>query len=282
MQEIKIYNHPQFGEIRTAGTSENPLFCLKDVCEVLGLRVDNVTKRIGDPYPIGVLDSNGHRQQTYFINEKNLYRVIMRSDKQVAVDFQNWVCDEVLPSIRKHGMYATGETLDRLITSPEFGIRLLSELKDEREARMRESALREQAVQAHQEEHDARMRLTAEHHELVREMGRVAPLADYCKQVLTTNETVTVSQIAQDYGYTAQAFNNLLHDLGLQYFVNGQWILYASIKDKGYVQSFTALYTRHDGTQVSKMYTRWTQCGRLFLYHRLKSVGIVPVMELIE
>jgi anti-repressor protein len=70
----------------------------------------------------------------------------MRSDRQEAVDFQNWVCDEVLPSIREHGMYAMGETLERFITSPEFGIRLLSELKDEREARMRESALRNQTV----------------------------------------------------------------------------------------------------------------------------------------
>jgi prophage antirepressor-like protein len=60
--------------------------------------------------------------------------------------FKIWVCDEVLPSIREHGMYATGETLERIITSPEFGIRLLSELKDEREARMRESALRNQTV----------------------------------------------------------------------------------------------------------------------------------------
>ena len=93
----------------------------------------------------------------------------MRSDRQEAVDFQNQVCDEVLPGIRQHGLYATNEKLKRLITSPEFGIRLLSELKDEREARMRESALREQAVQAHQEEHEARMQLTiraspSEHH----------------------------------------------------------------------------------------------------------------------
>jgi anti-repressor protein len=70
----------------------------------------------------------------------------MRSDRQEAVDFQNWVCDEVLPSIREHGLYATNEKLERIITSPEFGIRLLSELKDEREARMRESALRNQTV----------------------------------------------------------------------------------------------------------------------------------------
>ena len=67
----------------------------------------------------------------------------MRSDRQEAVDFQNQVCDEVLPSIREHGLYATNEKLERIITSPEFGIRLLSELKDEREACMRESALRE-------------------------------------------------------------------------------------------------------------------------------------------
>lgn len=93
MEAIKIFENDRFGEVRVAGTSENPLFCLADVCKILGLRVDAVQSRLTDaPIRIGVTDSIGREQQMNFVNEKNLYKVI-----------QDWVCGEVLPSIRKHG-----------------------------------------------------------------------------------------------------------------------------------------------------------------------------------
>lgn len=96
-----------FGDIRTAGTAENPLFCLADLCRVLELRVDGVTPRLKkDGYNrIGVIDSLGREQQAIFINEQNLYKVIMRSDKPQAEPFQDWVCGEVLPTLRKTGSY---------------------------------------------------------------------------------------------------------------------------------------------------------------------------------
>lgn len=101
---LKIFENDRFGEVRVAGTSENPLFCLADVCKILGLRVDAVQSRLTDaPIRIGVTDSIGREQQMNFVNEKNLYKVIMRSDKPQAEPFQDWVCGEVLPSIRKHG-----------------------------------------------------------------------------------------------------------------------------------------------------------------------------------
>ena len=104
MEAIKIFENDRFGEVRVAGTIENPLFCLADVCKILGLRVDAVQSRLTDaPIRIGVTDSIGREQQMNFVNEKNLYKVIMRSDKPQAEQFQDWVCGEVLPSIRKHG-----------------------------------------------------------------------------------------------------------------------------------------------------------------------------------
>ena len=104
MNEIEIFKNERFGEVRVAGTSDNPLFCLADVCKILGLRVDAVQSRLtDDPIRIGVTDSIGREQQMNFVNEKNLYKVIMRSDKPQAEPFQDWVCGEVLPSIRKHG-----------------------------------------------------------------------------------------------------------------------------------------------------------------------------------
>lgn len=105
---ITIFNDERFGEIRTAGTADNPMFCLADICRVLELRVDGVTPRLKkDGYNrIGVIDSLGRHQEAIFVNEQNLYKVIMRSDKPQAEPFQDWVCGEVLPSIRKTGSYS--------------------------------------------------------------------------------------------------------------------------------------------------------------------------------
>ena len=114
MNKIKIFQNEQFGEVRIAmNENEEPLFCLADVCKVLELRVDAVQSRIKDaPIRFGVIDSMGRAQQMNFVTEKNLYKVIMRSDKPQAEPFQDWVCGEVLPSIRKHGGYITTQQND--------------------------------------------------------------------------------------------------------------------------------------------------------------------------
>lgn len=137
MQQVTIFNSPRFGEIRVSGTPDSPLFCLADVCKVLELRVDGVMTRLKKDAPnrIGVIDSLGREQQAIFINEQNLYKVIMRSDKPQAEPFQDWVCGEVLPSIRKDGAYMTPSTLEQALTSPDFLIRLATQLKQEREKR---------------------------------------------------------------------------------------------------------------------------------------------------
>lgn len=137
MEAIKIFENDRFGEVRVAGTSENPLFCLADVCKILGLRVDAVQSRLTDaPIRIGVTDSIGREQQMNFVNEKNLYKVIMRSDKPQAEPFQDLVCGEVLPSIRKHGAYMTNDTLEKALTSPDFLIQLATNLKEEQQKRI--------------------------------------------------------------------------------------------------------------------------------------------------
>lgn len=105
--EIQIFQNEQFGTIRTAGTADEPLFCLADICRVLDLRVSPTKDRL-DAKGVSQIDTltNGGIQSMYFVNEKNLYKVIMRSDKPQAEPFQDWVCGEVLPSIRKTGSYA--------------------------------------------------------------------------------------------------------------------------------------------------------------------------------
>ena len=147
--------------------------------------------------------------------------------------------------------YATAPTIEKIIASPEFGIALLKNLQQEQNMR-REAELR---------------------------VRRLQPLADYTALILACPETVSVSQVAQDYGMSAVAFNRILNRAGIQYSVGGQWVLYAAYKDRGLVQSYTFNYRHNDGTDGCKMYTRWTQRGRLFLYDILKKIGIIPMIE---
>ena len=106
------------------------------------------------------------------------------------------------------------------------------------------------------------------------------PLTDYARNILSSTQTVTVTQIAQDYGFGPVRFNELLMRLRIQHKVGGQWVLYAPYLDKGYVQSFSSYFVMTDGEVKVKLHTRWTQVGRLFLYEELKRAGILPLIEL--
>ena len=121
MASIEIFKNESFGEVRVAGTSEQPLFCLADICRVLDLQVTPTKNRLRQDGVslIKVIDSLGREQEATFINEQNLYKVIMRSDKPQAEPFQDWVCGEVLPSIRKHGTYSVdGRHSDKIPLTP--------------------------------------------------------------------------------------------------------------------------------------------------------------------
>ena len=106
------------------------------------------------------------------------------------------------------------------------------------------------------------------------------PLTDYARNILSSTQTVTITQIAQDYGFSAVRFNELLMRLRIQHKVGGQWILYAPYLNRGYVQSFSSYFVKPDGEVQVKVHTRWTQGGRLFLYGELKKAGVLPLIEL--
>lgn len=147
MEAIKIFENDRFGEVRVAGTSENPLFCLVDVCRVLEIKNPRDCKSRLKPEGVVLTDGVSKTTNQYgitteqevtltFINEQNLYKVIMRSDKPQAEPFQDWVCGEVLPSIRKHGAYMTNDTLKKALASPDFLIQLATNLKEEQQKRI--------------------------------------------------------------------------------------------------------------------------------------------------
>ena len=105
---IKIFKNERFGEIRTAGTSEEPLFCLMDVCKSIGIvNARNVKERLDgeDVRQVDTLTNGGVQKLTY-VTESGLYDVIIRSDSDMAKPFRKWITSEVLPSIRKTGNYS--------------------------------------------------------------------------------------------------------------------------------------------------------------------------------
>ena len=246
MNDIQIFNNEEFGAVRTTGTPEQPLFCLADVARVLGLKTSKLVQRLSDDvlskYPIS--DSLGREQVTNFINEDGLYDVILDSRKPEAKRFRKWVTSEVLPSIRKHGAYMTQQTIEKALAEPDFLIRLAVNLKEERQKRL----LVEQECE----------------HQRTRIVELGSKVDDLQQEVPEMKDI---------------RFNRRLKEMNIQYQRGKQWILYADYKDCGYVTSETYLIKHKDGTEDVRMNTKWTQKGRRFLYEKLKSVGVIPVIE---
>lgn len=137
MNELAVFSSPDFGTVRTYLEPDGTILCCaSDVAKALGYERPNnaIAAHCKGALKRGTL-TNGGEQQLNFIPEGDVYRLIVSSKLPLAEKFEHWLFDEVVPSIRKHGMYATPQTLEKLITSPDFGIRLLQELKSEQEKR---------------------------------------------------------------------------------------------------------------------------------------------------
>lgn len=255
MNDLKIFENAEFGQIRTAEINGKPYFCGSDVAKALGY--SNARKAIGD-HCKGVTKrdtlTKGGKQEINFIPEGDIYRLITHSKLPSAEKFESWVFDEVLPSIRKHGMYA----IDELVNNPDLAIQALTALKDEREKNKQLN-----------EEVNVKDQL----------IGELKPKADYMDRILKNKGLVTITQIAKDYGMSGKAMNDLLHNLKIQYKQSSQWLLYKEYQSCGYTHSETITIQRTDGREDVKMNTKWTQKGRLFLYQLLKGNGMLPVIE---
>lgn len=214
-------------------------------------RVDKYLQEFGVP-------TCGHEE---FIPENIFYRLAMKAKNEAAEKFQALVADEIIPSIRKHGMYATEVTIDRIIEDPDFGIELLTKLKEERK-KNRE--------------------LEAENQLLTQVVLDYEPKVTYYDTILSSDDTMVVTQIAADYGMTAQQLNKILKKENIQHKVNGQWVLRKEYMGEGYTDSRTYNFEKKDGSIGVNVQTRWTQKGRILIHELLEKRGIRPVMDIIE
>ena len=256
MNDLQIFNNKEFGKIRTTEINSNAYVCLADVCKILDIKNARDCKTRLNQDGVVTTDTltKGGKQQLTFINESNLYKVIFQSRKPEAEKFTEWVTNEVLPSIRKNGMYATDELLD----NPDLAIKIFEQLKQEREQKNL---------------------LQVENEKQSQIIGELKPKADYTDKILQSKGTVQVYVIANDYGLSAQELNKKLHYLGIQYKQGSDWLLYHKYRGKGYTHSKTIHFYRNDGTPDTNINMEWTQKGRLFLYEILKKNGIVTNIE---
>ena len=138
MNDIMIFNNPEFGEIRTVEVGGEPWLVGLDAAQALGYQNGSrdINRHVDeeDRKNISIYDGTQNRTMT-IINESGLYSLVLSSKLPGAKKFRRWVTSEVLPSIRKHGTYMTSDTIDKMINSPEFGIKLLTALKDEQDKR---------------------------------------------------------------------------------------------------------------------------------------------------
>ena len=196
---MQVFKNEEFGEIRTATINNEPMFCLADVCRILEIKNVSDCKSRLMTKGIATTDTltNGGVQKMTFISEANLYKTIFQSRKESAEKFTDWVTSEVLPSIRKHGIYATDNVIDNILNNPDFGIELLAKLKEERTARV--EAEKKNAILTH------------------------------------VNKTYTMTEIAKELNMkSAVQLNKILSEKKIQYHINGTWVMYSKYSNLGY------------------------------------------------
>lgn len=219
MNEIKIFENNLFGEIRTTMVDGEPWFVAADVCKALEMsdthvalrRIDNDEKgRCSIPTP-------GGTQEMATVSEFGLYSLVLNSRKKEAKEFKRWITHEVIPSIRKHGLYATPVTIDAIIKDPDYGIRLLKELKQEQEARK----LAEQKTEILAEANQKLVNLTIENQ----------PKVEFANSVSAAGGEIGIGNLAK-----------LMRQNGINI---GQNRLYAEMREDGYIMKNSTLPTQY-------------------------------------
>ena len=244
-------------EVRIITINDEPWFVGKDVADILGY--SNSRKALSDHVDdedkgVTKSDTLGGNQNTTIINESGLYSLILKSKKPEAKQFKRWVTSEVLPTIRKHGAYMTDQKAQDVLHG---------------------NGLADLLIQAGEQIKS----LEFDKQQLQVELEEVREKTTYLDLILESPDDILTTQIAQDYGYSAVAFNRILHELRVQRKVNKQWVLYSKYMGKGYIGSRTSDFVDSNGVARTSITTTWKQKGRKFLYEVLKKNGYLPLVE---
>ncbi len=197
--ELTVFKNNELGQVRTVIKDDDVWFVAKDVCNILDIK--NTSQALQgleiDEKLIYTLHISGQNRETALINESGLYTLIIRSNKSEAKQFRKWVTSEVLPNIRKHGMYATEDFVEMALSDPTHMIKILQMFKAEKEKRVE---------------------------------------AEKTVNILThINKTYTATEVAKELGFkSAVAMNKWLHEQKIQYKQNSTWIMYSKYSTLGY------------------------------------------------
>ena len=266
MNELQIFNNEEFGSIRTLMIDDEPWFVGKDIAKALGYRdtADALRRHVdGDDKLTRCFTDSGQRREMYIINESGMYSLILSSKLESAKNFKRWVTSEVLPSIRKNGGYIDGQ---KEMTNEELLAKALVVAQNVISEKER--------LLAAEREKSEKLEMENLYNEM--QIEEMKPKVSYYDIILNSPNTMNITEIAQDYGMSAAAFNRKLYEFGIQYKYGNHspWILYSKYKDKGYAVTSTYM-----GGGFIREHTAWTQKGRKFLYDFLKGRGILPVIE---
>ena len=251
MNNLTIFESPEFGAIRTVELDGEPWLVGKDVAAALGYTdTDQALRRHVDDEDklTRNFDGSGQNRSMTIINESGLYSLVLSSKLPTARKFRRWVTSEVLPSIRRTGGY-------NLPKDYPSALRALADTEEKRLALLAENEAQRQVI------------------------ADFEPVRQYVDTILHSKGSLATSQIAADYGISARALNRILHEEGIQHKVNSQWILYREHMGKGWTDSRTIQFIHSDGRPDAKMMTYWTQKGRMMIHNLLAQRGIVPVMD---
>lgn len=257
MNSLQTFTNDNFGEVRTIVKDNEPWFVAADVCRSLEIGNPSDAMRRLDEDEKALVSIEGMSRGndlTNIINEPGLYSLVLGSRKPEARAFKRWITHEVVPTIRRHGMYATNELLD----NPDLLIEAATRIKVQRE---KIAALETTvAVQSQQ-------------------LAEAAPKVSYYDLILNCKDLISISKIAKDYGMSAVKMNETLRELGIQFRQGNVWLLYQKYAAQGYTSTKTHEYIGNDGANHARTATYWTQKGRVWLYNKLKENGILPVIE---
>lgn len=249
MNDLQIFKNDTFGQVRILEKDNELWFVAKDVCDCLEIKnTTDALKRLDNDERSRF--NLGRQGETNIVNEYGLYNLVLSSRKPEAKEFKRWITHDVIPQIRKTGTYS----MNIPKSLPE--------------------ALRAYANEV--ELHNATKAIVAQQEQQIAEFK---PVKDYVDKILSSKSCLTITQIAADYGMSAQELNKILHEAGLQRKVGDQWILYKQHMSKGFTKSETFTFCRNDGRLDSKITTKWTQKGRLEIHNILSKLDIHAVCE---